>query len=109
MNFALALANNKLPGVKVDSIFGKQLRVRRSHKSRPRFAHAGSFEPDSEAIEKALNDPALQAQLAAGAKVKQPDLPSLVAGLGDWLARVSAPLAARLPQGECKCRPADYS
>ena len=34
-----------------------------------------------EAIEKALSDPALQTQLAAGAKVKQPELPSLVAGL----------------------------
>ncbi len=81
MNFAFALANNKLPGVKVDVDLWKQLAEGEPlNLARVLLMHDPSTQT-RDAIQKALNDPALQNQLAAGAKVKQPELTSLVAGL----------------------------
>ncbi len=81
MNFALALAHNKLSGVKVDLDLWKTLVAPDPMNLARALLTQDPSTQTREAIEKALNDPALQTQLAAGAKVKQPELPSLVAGL----------------------------
>ena len=47
MNFAFALAHNKLPGVKVDVDLWKAACGRRSDESRSRFADARSFYSDA--------------------------------------------------------------
>ncbi len=81
MNFAIALAHNKLPGVKVDLDLWKELAAGDPMNLARALLTQDPSAQTREAIEKALNDPALQSQLAAGAKVRQPELPSLVAGL----------------------------
>ncbi len=81
MNFAIALAHNKLSGVKVDLGLWKELAIGDPMNLARALLMQDPTTQTREAIEKALNDPALQTQLAAGAKVKQPELPSLVAGL----------------------------
>jgi uncharacterized protein (DUF1800 family) len=81
MNFALALAHNRIPNVKI----GVE-RWSVEMQSGP-LAVAQELLLDSpsdgtlQAIDKALHDPAVARQLAAAAKVKQPETPSLVAGL----------------------------
>jgi uncharacterized protein (DUF1800 family) len=81
MNFAIALAHNKLAGVTVDLALWKTLAAPDPINLARALLMQDPSNQTREAIEKALNDPTLQAQLAAGAKVKQPELPSLVAGL----------------------------
>jgi uncharacterized protein (DUF1800 family) len=83
MNFALALAHNRIPNVKVGV---EQWSVEMQSESGP-LALAQDLLNDSpsdatrQAIDKALHDPDVARQLAAAAKVKQPEIPSLVAGL----------------------------
>jgi hypothetical protein len=81
MNFAIALAHNKLPGVKVDVDLWKELAAGDPMNLARALLMRDPSRQTREAIVKAVNDPALQTQLADGAKVKQPELPSLVAGL----------------------------
>ncbi|MGA7412299.1 MAG: DUF1800 domain-containing protein [Bryobacteraceae bacterium] len=81
MNFAIALAHNNLFGVKVDLDLWKELVASDPMNLARALLMQDPSAQTREAIEKALNDPALQTQLAAGAKIKQPELPSLVAGL----------------------------
>ena len=66
MNFALLLAHNRVPGVKVN-LSGWQ----------PQDSSEGT----RAAIQKMLEDPALQKQLASNAKAGPPQIPSLIAGL----------------------------
>ncbi len=81
MNFGLALAHNRVPGVKVD------LAAWQAMANRDPMELARSLleqEPSTQtrtAIEKTLNDPELQKQLTQNAKAGSPRLPSLVAGL----------------------------
>lgn len=81
MNFALALAHNRVPGIKVD--FAEWQTI--AEKDPMELAHAILEQNPSEqtkaAIEKTLSDPELQKQLAANAKAGPPQLPSLIAGL----------------------------
>jgi uncharacterized protein (DUF1800 family) len=81
MNFAIALAHNKLPGVTVNLGLWKELAAGDPMNLARALLMQDPSTQTREAIEKALNDPALQTQLAAGAEVKHPELPSLVAGL----------------------------
>ncbi len=81
MNFGLALAHNRVAGVKVDTA-----KWQSPAQSDP-LALAGLIlarapsEATREAIEKALDNPDLQKQLTANAKAGPPQLPSLIAGL----------------------------
>ncbi|MFL6446444.1 MAG: DUF1800 domain-containing protein [Bryobacteraceae bacterium] len=81
MNFCLALAHNRVPGVRVDvSSWAKEaaedpLRLSRSILQKT---------PDpqtSSAIEKMMSDEKIRAQLASAAKLSQPQIPSLIAGI----------------------------
>jgi hypothetical protein len=81
MNFAIALAHNKLPGVKVDLDLWKDLAAAGPMNLARALLMQDPSPQTRDAIEKALNDPALQTQLAAGAKLKRSEMPSLVAGL----------------------------
>jgi hypothetical protein len=81
MNFALALAHNRVPGVKVNieewqTLTGKDpMALARSILEQDPSAQTKA------AIEKALNDPDLQKQLAENAQAGPPQLPSMIAGL----------------------------
>jgi uncharacterized protein (DUF1800 family) len=81
MNFALALAHNRIPNVKI----GVERWSAEMQSGPLAVAHDllidAPSDATSQAIEKALHDPVLARQLAAAAKVKQPEAPSLVAGL----------------------------
>jgi len=81
MNFAIALAHNKLPGVKVDLDLWKELAAADPMNLVRALLLRDPSTQTRDAIQKALNDQALQSQLAEGAKIRQPELPSLVAGL----------------------------
>jgi uncharacterized protein (DUF1800 family) len=81
MNFALALANNRVPGIKINQdswqamVQDDPFRLARYLLDQdPSAATRG-------AIEKALSDTELQKQLMANAKAGPPRLPSLIAGL----------------------------
>ncbi len=81
MNFALALAHNRVPGVKVD-VTEWQTMTERNPMELARWILDQDPSPQTKAaIEKALNDPDLQNQLAQNAKAGPPQLPSLIAGL----------------------------
>ncbi len=81
MNFALALAHNRVPGVKVDVAQWQTVTVR-DPMELARAILGGDPSPQTEAaIEKTLKDPDLQNQLAQNAKAGPPQLPSLIAGL----------------------------
>lgn len=81
MNFALALAHNRLPGVAVDvsawqATTGKNpLEFARSLLGRDPSPQTAA------AIEKIIDDPDLRAQLASRAKVTKTQVPSLIAGI----------------------------
>ncbi len=81
MNFALALANNRVPGIKINQdswqtmVQDDPLRLARYLLEQDPSAATRS------AIEKALADTELQKQLMANAKAGPPRLPSLIAGL----------------------------
>ncbi len=79
MNFALALAHNRVPGVQIN------LTQWQAQKDPADLARVLLSQNPSEqtraAIQKMLDDPALQKQLASDAKVGPPQLASLVASL----------------------------
>ena len=81
MNFGLALAHNRLPGIKVDIA-----KWQAAMQFNPMSLAYSLLQQDPSAqtqtaIAKMLQDPALQIQLASSAKAGPPKLPSLVAGL----------------------------
>ena len=81
MNFALALANNRVPGVKVDQDEWQSM-VRKDPLELARYLLAQDpTDATRNAIEKALADTELQKQLMQNAKAGPPRLPSLIAGL----------------------------
>jgi len=81
MNFALALANNRVPGIKINQDSWQTM----VHDDPMRLArYLLEQDPSAatrNAIEKALADTELQKQLMANAKAGPPRLPSLIAGL----------------------------
>jgi uncharacterized protein (DUF1800 family) len=81
MNFALALANNRVPGIKINQDSWQAM----VQDDPMRLAHFLLEQDPSaatrNAIEKALGDTELQKQLMANAKAGPPRLPSLIAGL----------------------------
>jgi len=81
MNFALALAHNRVPGVKVDVAKWQTLTERDPILLARSILDDSPSEQTKAAIEKALNDPDLQKQLAQNAKAGPPQVPSLIAGL----------------------------
>ncbi|MBV9081043.1 MAG: DUF1800 domain-containing protein [Acidobacteriaceae bacterium] len=81
MNFAIALAHNRIPGVKVNTVAWQN-----EAGSDPMALARSILEQDpstatKEAIEKALSNEDLQKQLARNAKAGPPQVPSLIAGL----------------------------
>jgi uncharacterized protein (DUF1800 family) len=79
MNFALALAHNRVPGVVVN-LSGSQGQDDLTELAHPLLSQNPSKQTRA-AIQKMLDDPALQKQLASNAKAGLPQIPSLVAGL----------------------------
>ncbi len=81
MNFAIALAHNRLQGIHVDtSVWENEARgapMRVAHS----LLEADPSDPTKAAIEKAISNPDLRQQLAASAQAGPPQLPSLIAGL----------------------------
>ncbi len=81
MNFGLTLANNRVPGLKVDVEEWQRL----AHTDPLNLARTVLQQEPSEqtrqAIQKLLADPELQKQLASSAKTATPQIPALVAGL----------------------------
>jgi uncharacterized protein (DUF1800 family) len=81
MNFALALANNRVPGVRVDETAWDRLaQIDPLNVARSLLV----ADPDAKtaaAIQKALDSQDVRNEIAASAKLGQPRLPSLVAGL----------------------------
>ncbi len=81
MNFALALAHNRVPGIKVDvaqwqsAIATDPLAIARE------ILQQDPTEQTKAAIQKALSDPELQNQLTQNAKAGPPQTPALIAGL----------------------------
>ena len=81
MNFGLALAHNRLPGIKVDiAVWQTQMQSNPMTLAHSLLQQDPSAQTQT-AIEKMLQDPDLQKQLATNAKAGAPKLPSLVAGL----------------------------
>ena len=81
MNFALALAHNRLPGIKIDtSEWNTEAQQDPLSVARAILEQNPSTQT-RDAIEKALKDESLQKQLTANAKAGPPQLPSLIAGL----------------------------
>lgn len=81
MNFALALAHNRVPGVKVNIEEWQPIAQKDPMELARSILEQDPTAQTKAAIEKALNDPELQKQLAENAKAGPPQLPSLVAGL----------------------------
>jgi uncharacterized protein (DUF1800 family) len=82
MNFAIALAHNKVPGVRVDTSLWSTGDLERQPMEISRvLLQADPSAATKQAIEKAIGNPDLQKQLTAEAKAGPPQLPSLVAGL----------------------------
>ncbi len=81
MNFALALAHNRVPGVTVDITQWQTLTERDPMELARGILDQDPSPQTKAAIEKALKDPDLQNQLAQNAKAGPPQLPSLIAGL----------------------------
>jgi len=79
MNFALALAHNRVPGIKINL---SQWQAQSDPVQLARVLLSGDpSEQIQAAIQKMLDDPTLQKQLASNAKAGPPQIPSLVAGL----------------------------
>jgi hypothetical protein len=81
MNFALALANNRVQGIKVDQNSWQPMMDRDPLTLAHYLLEQEPSEATRSAIEKALNDTELQKQLMQNAKAGPPRLPSLIAGL----------------------------
>jgi len=81
MNFGLALAHNRVPGVKVDISAWQTIAARDPMDLARTLLEQEPSAQTRAAIEKTLNDPELQKQLAQNAKAGPPQIPSLVAGL----------------------------
>lgn len=81
MNFALALAHNHVPGVRVNLNQWAPTSANHPMNLARYLLEQDPTEQTREAIEKALGDEALQEQLAANAKAGPPQASSVVAGL----------------------------
>lgn len=81
MNFGLALAHNRVPGVKVDLVAWQSLALQNPMNLAQLVLGQQPSAQTRAAIEKTLNDPALQKQLAQNAQAGPPQMPSLIAGL----------------------------
>ncbi|HEX4748243.1 MAG TPA: DUF1800 domain-containing protein [Bryobacteraceae bacterium] len=81
MNFALALAHNRVPGIKVDVAQWQTVSAQNPMALARQILQQDPSEQTQSAIQKALNDPELQKQLAQNAKAGPPQVPSLIAGL----------------------------
>jgi uncharacterized protein (DUF1800 family) len=81
MNFALALASNRVPGVKINQDPWQTMVQRDPMELAHYLLDQDPSEPTKLAIEKALASSELQTQLMQNAKAGPPRLPSLVAGL----------------------------
>jgi uncharacterized protein (DUF1800 family) len=81
MNFALALAHNRVPGIKVDIAQWQAVTERDPMELARQILEQNPSEQTKTAIEKALSNPDLQKQLAENAKAGPPQTPSLIAGL----------------------------
>lgn len=81
MNFGLALAHNRVPGVKVDIAKWQAMTANDPISLARVILEQNPSAQTKSAIEKALNDPALQKQLTQNANAGPPQAPSLVAGL----------------------------
>jgi uncharacterized protein (DUF1800 family) len=81
MNFALALAHNRVPGIKVDVVQWQTISDRDPMALVRQILEKDPSQQTQAAIQKALNDPELQKQLTQNAKAGPPQMPSLIAGL----------------------------
>jgi hypothetical protein len=81
MNFALALAHNRVAGVKVNMDPWMAMTRRDPLELARYLLEQNPTDQTRQAIEKALGDPDLQTQLAANARAGPPETPSVVAGL----------------------------
>jgi uncharacterized protein (DUF1800 family) len=81
MNFALALAHNRVPGIRVDISQWQAIAGTDPLQLAHSILEQNPSQETRAAIEKTLADPELQKQLTATAKAGPPQLPSLVAGL----------------------------
>ncbi len=81
MNFGLALAHNRVPGVMVNLDRWQTVAQNDPMNLAVEILEQQPSEQTRAAILKTLNDPELQKQLAANAKAGPPQIPSLVAGL----------------------------
>lgn len=81
MNFALALAHNRLPGVKVDLANWQEISSRDPMELVRLLLDQNPSEQTKAAIEKMLAEKDLQLELAQNARAGQPQVPSLIAGL----------------------------
>jgi hypothetical protein len=81
MNFGLALAHNRVPGVKVDISAWQTLASRDPMNIARSILEQDPSTQTKAAIEKTLNDSELQRQLTQNANAGPPQTPSLVAGL----------------------------
>jgi len=81
MNFALALAHNRVPGVKVDLENWASISKRDPLELARMILEEDPSEQTASAIEKMLSAKDLQEELAQNAKAGPPQVPSLIAGL----------------------------
>jgi hypothetical protein len=81
MNFALALAHNGVPGVKIDLLSWESISARDPLDLARSILEQDPSEQTKSAIEKMLAAKDLQAELAQNAKAGPPQVPSLIAGL----------------------------
>jgi hypothetical protein len=81
LNFALALAHNRVPGVKLDLISWQAISRRDPMELVRSILEQDPSEQTKAAIEKMLNAKDLQQELAQNAKAGPPQIPSLIAGL----------------------------
>jgi hypothetical protein len=81
LNFALALAHNNVPGVKLDLTNWQSVSQRDPMELARRILEQDPSEQTKAAIEKMLTAKDLQLELAQNAKAGPPQIPSLIAGL----------------------------
>jgi uncharacterized protein (DUF1800 family) len=81
MNFALALAHNRIPGVKVDLANWESISKNDPMELARMILEQDPSAQTAAAIKKMLSAKDLQAELAQNAKAGPPQIPSLVAGL----------------------------
>jgi uncharacterized protein (DUF1800 family) len=81
MNFGLALAHNRVPGVKVDTLQWQALTQKDPMELARLILEQNPSDQTTAAIQNALNDERLQKELVANADAGPPQVLSLVAGL----------------------------